>query len=307
MAIKRPDDSNEDDSQPIRPESSSKRITWNSPNPEAPLVILIGQGSSGKTIALLRLSRFLRKQGFDVEPNRSVRSDEEYDQICDDFVRMLNDTQNRVPSRTQENQALIVDFIKAGETQFRIMETPGEFFLVRSQKEEAKTDQSFNPFIGRFLRQRSHPVLFSFVFDLKDLRDGDERAAYQSRMISIVRNYFQVEQEDRVALVANKVDLQVNRSDEAIAKEIMSTFKQFRLQLEEVAKSTRVEPSFVAFSGGDFYGEGDDKVWTPGEDKYPGMFSETIKDAFAPKTNYWPIIIAIILVVIIVVVALMFI
>jgi Ni2+-binding GTPase involved in maturation of urease and hydrogenase len=57
-----------------------------------PIIILFGPACSGKTMALIRLTRYLRKNGYIVEPDRVFRSSTDiyYANLCDTFSQMVD-------------------------------------------------------------------------------------------------------------------------------------------------------------------------------------------------------------------------
>ena len=58
---------------------------------KTPIVVLFGPPSSGKTMILVRMTRYLRKIGFNVKTVPTFRSseDEHYKKICDGFNEMI--------------------------------------------------------------------------------------------------------------------------------------------------------------------------------------------------------------------------
>lgn len=69
---------------------NSIRVTVSDPN--APLVILFGPPACGKTMTLVRMTRFLQSEGYTVAPIRHFRptSDTNYAKICENFDETIN-------------------------------------------------------------------------------------------------------------------------------------------------------------------------------------------------------------------------
>lgn len=56
-----------------------------------PVVLLVGPPASGKTMMLVRLTRWLKNKGYTVTPVRTFRSsDGAYERMCDDFNAMVS-------------------------------------------------------------------------------------------------------------------------------------------------------------------------------------------------------------------------
>jgi len=112
---------------------------------ETPLVILFGPPSSGKTMVLIRLTRYLRgKDGFKVEPIRSFRPayDRNYHDICENFDALIDsDDAARSTSRinfilSSENRKVWAIMVEPEHTNNR-MDTPAR----RSYADKVKSLQ----------------------------------------------------------------------------------------------------------------------------------------------------------------------
>lgn len=56
---------------------------------DTPVIVLFGPPACGKTMTLIRLSRFLQKEGYTVRPDESFRPsfDRHYKEMCDNLTR----------------------------------------------------------------------------------------------------------------------------------------------------------------------------------------------------------------------------
>ena len=82
----------------------------------APVIVFFGPASCGKTMTLVRLSRFLQKQGYELIPDRSFRPsyDKNYKNLCDNFSKIVNS--DDAASRTDNISFMLVKVFKNGRT-----------------------------------------------------------------------------------------------------------------------------------------------------------------------------------------------
>ncbi len=96
---------------------------------EAPLVILFGPPSCGKTMTLIRLTRHLKSIGYKISPIKSFRPsfDENYKRICDNYDIMVN--QNDAAKSTDRINFMLVEILNSNSRRLcQILEAPGEFY-----------------------------------------------------------------------------------------------------------------------------------------------------------------------------------
>ena len=81
---------------------------------DVPLVLLFGPPACGKTMTLIRLTRYLKSAGYQVAPVRSLRSsaDVHYKRLCDGFDDMVNALD--AASSTDRISFLLVEVSKNG-------------------------------------------------------------------------------------------------------------------------------------------------------------------------------------------------
>lgn len=110
------------------------RITIN--DSSAPVVVLFGPASCGKTMTLVRLSRYLQGQGYILQPDRNFRPsyDKNYENLCNDFVNIVNS--DDAASRTDNISFMLVKVIKNGKTICQILEGPGELYFNPSKAQQ---------------------------------------------------------------------------------------------------------------------------------------------------------------------------
>ena len=100
------------------------------PNKKVPLVVLFGPPACGKTMTLVRLTRYLQSEGYIISPIREFRpsSDKNYDEICDNFDTMINSA--NAAASTNRVSFMLVDVLnKNGRSLCQILEAPGEHYF----------------------------------------------------------------------------------------------------------------------------------------------------------------------------------
>jgi hypothetical protein len=94
----------------------------------SPIVVLFGAGSSGKTMTLVRLTRWLQKHGFRVEPDRTFQEDKHYEELCNNFGSVINS--DFVAQRTRHLDFMLIKVMnKYGEPICQILEAQGEHYF----------------------------------------------------------------------------------------------------------------------------------------------------------------------------------
>lgn len=118
-------------------DSGMSSIELNDPNKikativdnKTPIVVLFGPPACGKTMTLVRLTRYLKSQGYTVEPIPSFRPsyDRNYQEMCKNFDYMIS--QDDAAGRNERINFMLVRVLKNGKPLCQILEGPGEYYF----------------------------------------------------------------------------------------------------------------------------------------------------------------------------------
>lgn len=161
-----------------------------------PVVLLFGPRSCGKTMALIRLARFLKKNGYSVEPDRSFRpsDSDEYQEVCDDFKRNINS--QVAADSTNNTNFLLVKVSKGGRPICQFLEAPGEHYF-----DETKPHAPFPAYIHTLLNS-DMPRIWIFILE-KNWADLGVEGDYADKIASMMS---MLSDKDRKILLFPKAD-----------------------------------------------------------------------------------------------------
>ncbi len=250
---------------------------------QSPIVVLFGTPSSGKTMALIRLTRYLRENGFNVEPVRDFRPTNSafYQECCDEFDNFVNS--DVAPPSTGKLNFLLLNVTKNGNSICQILEAPGEHFFNKSSQNE-----EFPTYIHSVANNSLSKV---WIFFLEKGWESDGiRSGYAKRITNL---FGKVRSKDSIILLCNKADVQRDYIDGD--KPMVSKFQRDINQLypaifEKLGESKGVfgkmfasksyKSEFVVFSAGAFTSRQDGgKTFIAGSSYYPAKLWEAISRA----------------------------
>lgn len=96
---------------------------------KTPLVVLFGPPSCGKTMTLIRLTRYLNSRGYTVQPVTSFRPsyDHNYSEMCENFDSMVSSED--AAKSTNRIHFMLVQVLYHGKPLCQILEGPGEYYF----------------------------------------------------------------------------------------------------------------------------------------------------------------------------------
>ncbi|MDO5395416.1 MAG: hypothetical protein Q4F07_05575 [Bacteroidales bacterium] len=190
-------------------------ITVTIPDRQTPIVVFFGSPASGKTLALMRMIRFLEKYEYQVIPEEVFRpkTDRHYTRMCTNLKEMVYD--QYTPGGTDIISFMLVKVLNpAGRPVCQILEAPGEHYF------DGSPNLSFPTYINAIRTAPNRKVWVFFVEQGWGENQG-ERNLYAQKICSM-QNL--ISPNDKVVFLFNKADKhrhdQYNRS----GKPVMSLF-----------------------------------------------------------------------------------
>lgn len=165
----------------------------------SPVIILFGAGSSGKTMTLIRLTRYLIQEGYKVSPERTFRDarDKKYQEKCNNFIGLVNDT--RAPERNNPIDFMLVKVMdKWGRPICQLLEAPGEHYFDK----DAPT-RPFPTYINT-ISQSNNRRTWVFIVE-KDWENQVDRNNFAQKITDLQQQH--VSTQDKVIFTCHKADL----------------------------------------------------------------------------------------------------
>lgn len=163
---------------------------------KAPLVILFGPPACGKTMTLVRMTRFLKTEGYAISPIRHFRptSDTNYADLCEHFDETMNN--NNAAEATDRVSFMLVEVMKNGRRICQILEAPGEYYFNPKQPSEP-----FPNYVNTIIASANRKIWTIMVEP--DWQDHTDRANYVSRITHLRKC---MRPKDSVVFAFNKID-----------------------------------------------------------------------------------------------------
>ena len=168
---------------------------------KAPIVMLFGPPTSGKSMTLVRLARYLRKFGYTVKADTTFKSDDTYKERCDKFHKNLNSKE--ALDGNALNEFLMVKIINHGTTVCQILEAPGEHYFNPKKPDEISA-RNFRPYLTQIIRNLPNRKIWVFITEA----EWNVHASVKDSYVGRIRNckHQLLRNSDRVVILYNKVD-----------------------------------------------------------------------------------------------------
>lgn len=246
----------------------------------SPIVILFGPPACGKTMTLVRLSRYLKDNGFTITPDRSFRdsADEYYEKMCADFPNLINS--DYAAGGTPDMNFMLVKVIQNFNTKCQILEAMGElYFDPYNPKKDSPT------YLNQII---SCPNRKIWVFMLEpDWKSAQDRKNYVDRIKRFAKTIKQPK--DKVILLMNKIDkadgLVIKTGvikPSALIKEVKDSYpgilEPFKNTIPIISWFEPYRCQIIPFQTGDYTKTlNGDLVYIEGDDVYSKRLWNTIK------------------------------
>ncbi len=167
---------------------------------KTPLVILFGPPSCGKTMTLVRLTRYLKKNGYTVQPVSSFRPtyDQNYSNMCENFDSMINS--GDAAQSTANINFMLVQVMYQGRPLCQILEGPGEYYFNPSAP-----NAKFPRYIHAIIASNNRKIWAIMVEPdrTNPLMDTEARRHYVNKVHKLKTS---ISPHDKVMFIFNKID-----------------------------------------------------------------------------------------------------
>lgn len=246
------------------------KIKVNITDDKAPIVILYGPPSCGKTMTLARLTRFLQSEGYTVEPERGFRptADRHYKKMCEEFDQMMNS--DDAATSTSLISFMLVKVYKNARCLCQILEAPGEYYFTKD------SPNAPYPYYFQTIKNAKNRKVWAVMVE-PNWEDPQDRKNYVSRIQKLKS---QIRTTDKVIFVYNKIDLtqyvispgnvNVGRAKERVKQDYPNLFIPFK-NTNPITRLWRdYDCGFVPFQTGEYTEAADGKLsFAEGPMEYP--------------------------------------
>lgn len=256
----------------------------------SPIVVLFGARTSGKTMTLVRLTRYLRSLNYQVKPDPIFRSsaDPHYEQLCKDFDKMV--TTNRFSSEgTAVISFMLVKVLEDGVPVCQILEAPGEHYF-----DADDPNRKFPPYIQE-IKAKSNVKIWVFIVEQDWKKDQSVRDLYAEKIKKAEGQL--LNKKDKIIFTCHKADQfpelipygvpNVKQFFKNIKGQYPGIFDKYKNKNPITSLFREFNFDFVVFSAGTFAKRQNDGglTFTPGDDKFPAMLWNAILKAI--KGGFW--------------------
>lgn len=192
-----------------------------------PIVMLFGPRSSGKSMTLVRLSRYLRDNGYSIKVDKTFKSDAKYKEKCEKFMKDLETTE--ALSGNAYTDFLLVKVFKQGATICQFLEAPGEHYF--DPKNVSK--ENFPKYMKEIIKPLKNRKIWAFITEAEWDVNNSVKRSYVRRIQNCKKHF--IKPQDRVVILYNKIDQKEELFDDAHLH-IKSAEKAMREEYEGIER-----------------------------------------------------------------------
>lgn len=244
---------------------------------KVPLVVFFGPPSCGKTMTLIRLTRYLNDKNYQVKPVRTFRpsNDTHYLQLCNDFDKLVGNA--NAAASTNNISFMLVEIYKEGKSICQILEAPGEFYFNPQQP-----NAPFPAYVNTIIHSNNRKVWCHFVEP--DWLDETDRSNYVKRIGKLKK---EMKSRDKTLFVFNKIDktqfvvsagvVRISEARRWVEMNYRGLFEPFRNNNPITSFFSPWRCGFVPFQTGSFTSAADGILtFQQGHDQYPQLLWKSI-------------------------------
>ena len=238
---------------------------------DTPIVVLFGPPACGKTMTLVRLTRFLSENGYTIAPILTFRpkSDSNYTDLCDKFDTMIN--QDNAADSTNRISFMLVKVSKKGRPICQLLEAPGEYYF------NPKSPNTPFPRYFNAIKSSKNRKIWTIMVE-PDWANEEDRKNYVTRIKYLKK---QMATKDKTIVVYNKIDktdflidnsgnVQMGAAIKNIKDLYPGIFEPFRNTQPILSWFTPYNCNFTVFQTGDYTKTDDNTmVFQQGADVFP--------------------------------------
>ncbi|MCD8303102.1 MAG: ATP-binding protein [Prevotellaceae bacterium] len=177
------------------------KIPIDIPDKDTPIIIFFGPRGCGKTMTLVRLSRYLIGKSYKVNPEESFRpnDDTKYKQLCKNFDSMINKSL-AAGSTNKIDYLLVKVYDKVGNPLFQILEGPGENYF------DPKDPEKQSPAYLNYIINRNNRKIWVVMLEPVSTKYGmveKDRKGYVDKINNLKKR---IKPADKVIFLLNKID-----------------------------------------------------------------------------------------------------
>lgn len=247
------------------------KINVNITDKKSPLVILFGPPACGKTMTLVRLTRYLNKLGdYTVEPDKSFRPgyDKNYSNLCANFDSIVGS--DDAAKSTDKVNFMLIKVISKGKTICQLLEAPGEYYFNPNQPFAA-----FPNFLNTVING-SNRKIWAIIVE-PNYANHSDRINYVNKIDSLNKR---IRNKDRVAVIFNKIDqsnfvispghIHTNSAIENVSNLYPGLFEKFKNNHPITRFWRQYNCRFIPFQTGDYSKTATNTLtFQEGPDEYP--------------------------------------